>query len=273
MRLEGRLEDFNLLDVVQAALRYPSRSRLLVADDEHEGMLQLDGGMISMARWNQLSGEEAVFQLLTHERGFFSLDGVNDGEAEGSLGLSWPGLLQRAFQRAVNGQADSEVEPPPLNADQRQALIRDLEILFQSLDADAERFSLQNEAVGLLLLQCEMLNMTVSLAPEQTTSPALKLTEILARRGWRGSGASFVQLNGPLIDSQTLNRLYQAAAFDAVNRSREAQRTAEILAAALDDLLSALIDLVKPPGHPHPLQDRTRALTRTMIASIDSYNF
>lgn len=274
MRLEGRLEDFSLLDVVQTALRYPGRVRLLVADDDHEGGLETAGGCICEARWDQATGEDAVFLLLTQKKGFFSLDGsCPDAEAGTGLALSWPDLLHRAFQRALHGSVDDDSDGPGLSEDQREVLARDLWILLQSLESDVARLESRSTVVEFLSLQCEMLNMTVSMAPEGGDPELFELSSILPKRGWRGSGASLVQLKGALVDVQMLLQLYDAAAFDGNHRSREAGNTARMVAAALDDLLSALTDLVESNEETRPLQDRKRSFVRNMVSAIDARKF
>ncbi|MEM6794328.1 MAG: DUF4388 domain-containing protein [Acidobacteriota bacterium] len=244
MRLEGRIEDFDLLEVLQAALRQREPSQLLVAAEELEGLLTQRGGCIVDARWDKLQGEDAVFTLLAQQRGFFSLSRLEGAQAtaiEGSFCWTWPQLLSESMRRASTAGDPAQA---PLDAGDRELLARDLLILLKNLGGDVAALAdEQGGGVALLTGLCDLVNMSVSLAPDQAKRLEFQLADVLPRHGWKGVGASFVQLNGSLADVQGLTAIYAAAAFDPESRSREARATAHTLAASLREILTHLIGL------------------------------
>ncbi|MEM7517879.1 MAG: DUF4388 domain-containing protein, partial [Planctomycetota bacterium] len=127
MRLDGRIEDFDVLEVVQAALCRVAPAQLLMADDEREGHLRLEAGFIIDARLGDMKGEEAIFDMLSWRHGFFSLSSAESGHAEDeeTLRWTWPQLLRQAFRRAAQSQAG---EIAPLSEADIQLLEQDLSL-------------------------------------------------------------------------------------------------------------------------------------------------
>ncbi|MEM9596136.1 MAG: DUF4388 domain-containing protein [Acidobacteriota bacterium] len=271
MRLDGRIEDFDLFEVLQAALRRNEASQLLVADEQMEGSLRCNRGRLVEAKWGQTTGEQAVFAALARTHGFFSLAPARDEPAANAgLGWTWPQLLTEAFQRA-SVQAAETSEGPDYDL---ASLTGDLHILLQNLEADFAAIADAGAgAVELLEGLCDMANLAVSLAPDQTQRLKLRFEDVLPRHGWKGSSASFVRLEGQLIDGRTVREVYEAASFDPKFRAAEARSTAWTLSGALDDILSGWCQLVPDIEDQRNLKDRVRSLSTDLSALIRGAGF
>ncbi|MEO1367831.1 MAG: DUF4388 domain-containing protein, partial [Acidobacteriota bacterium] len=242
-------------------------------DDEREGHLRLEAGFIIDARLGDLKGEEAIFDMLSWRHGFFSLSSAESGHAEEeeTLRWTWPQLLRQAFRRAAQAQAG---EVQPLSEADIQLLEQDLALLHQNLGADIARLADERcGAVPLLESLCEMVNMAVSLSPEQARRLEFQLVDLLPRHGWKGSGLSFIQLEDTLINSRAIGQVYDAAAFDPESRRLEARSTARMLAAGLDEILTRLAALLPAIETSRKSQERGRALTTDIQALIRACSF
>ncbi|MEM1178336.1 MAG: DUF4388 domain-containing protein [Acidobacteriota bacterium] len=273
MRLDGRLEDFDVLEVLQAALRRVAPAQLLMADDEREGQLRLEAGFIIDARLGEVTGEEALFDMLSWRNGFFSLSSAEMGHAEDeeTLRWTWSQLLRQAFRRAAQSQIG---EVAPLSEADIQLLEQDLSLLFQNLGSDIARLADERcGAIPLLESLCEMVNMSVSLSPEQAKRHEFQLLDVLPRHGWKGSGLSFIQLEDTLINSRAVGQVYAAAAFDPESRRLEARATARMLGSSLDEILTRLAKLLPATDSSRQAMERGRALTTDIQALIRACSF
>ena len=272
MRLDGRLEDFDVLEVLQAGLRSSGPALLLIADDEQEGQVRLEQGRIAGAQVGETAGEEALFDVLSWQRGFFSLSGVEEPwSEEAELQWTWPQLLRQAFRRAA--QAGSN-EIAPLNEAEVELLQQDLDLLFQNIGSDIARLADEGcGPVALLEALCEITNMAASLSPEQAKRLDFELADVLPRQGWKGSGLSFIQLDESLISSRAVSQVYSAAAFDPESRRLEARSTARMLAASLEEILIRLCKLLPRAEPSRQAQERSRTLVSDLQSLIRSCSF
>ncbi|MEM8930600.1 MAG: DUF4388 domain-containing protein [Acidobacteriota bacterium] len=272
MRLEGRLDNYPLPAVLQTVMADGGSARILVADDDREGQLEIAAGCLIDAHWGDLIGEEAVFAVLGQRRGFFALSTRDDGsDVPGRLRWSWPRLLREAFSRAALAEPTAI---PPLAADQQAALGQDLQLMLQNLEGDAARLADEaDEPVTLLVGLGEMLNLVVSLSPEQARRHQFTLADTLPHHGWRGSSASFVRLDGPLIDTSGIAEIHAAAAFDIDSRTAETRSTMHLLVATLDEVSRRLCDLITDADSQQQLDQRRRSLIDDLAALIRSGRF
>jgi len=119
MALEGSLKELSLANIIQLNCNEMNTASVGLTHEGQEGLICFGDGAIVHAAVGDLTGEEAVYELLSWDDGTFV---VRQGEAapRKSISSNWNSLLLEGIRRVDEGeplQAGSlEVEPSVAHA-------------------------------------------------------------------------------------------------------------------------------------------------------------
>jgi hypothetical protein len=193
MAIEGDLKDISLIGVMQLACRERRKAGLFVSRRGEEGAIYFDTGEIIHAHVGHLSGEEAIYQLLTWTDGRFRMS-EQVSIPQKSIGKNWNYLLIEGMKRidehareraALRQQADALSQ---IDAKQDYDLESDLILLLSNLEQAITR-ALEKKAPrprGLMIQTlAEMVNQTVATMERarRTNDAVPYLAKVLADAG------------------------------------------------------------------------------------------
>jgi len=170
MAIEGELKDISLIGVMQIACLERKRAGLFISRRGEEGAVYFDTGEIIHASVGHLSGEEAVYQLLTSTDGKFRMSDQVVIPTR-SIGKNWNYLLmegmkrmdEQARERAVTAEPKKTVSKADIQADQH--LENDLILLLSNVEQLMARLiekKSQKQSSMTLQVLADMLNQTVA---------------------------------------------------------------------------------------------------------------
>lgn len=70
----GKLSEINILDVLELLHHGKKTGTLMVSDDDNHGYIYFLDGRIFNASFHDLNGEEAVYEIVTQNKGFFKFE-------------------------------------------------------------------------------------------------------------------------------------------------------------------------------------------------------
>lgn len=193
MAIEGDLKDISLIGVMQLACLERRKAGLFVSRRGEEGAIYFDTGEIIHAHVGHLSGEEAIYQLLTWTDGRFRMS-EQVSIPQKSIGKNWNYLLIEGMKRidehareraALRQQADALSQ---IDAKQDYDLESDLILLLSNLEQTITR-ALEKKAPrprGLMIQTlAEMVNQTVATMERarRTNDAVPYLAKVLADAG------------------------------------------------------------------------------------------
>ncbi len=109
MSVQGDLKDLELLEIIQLNCRSKQNARVTVENGQRDGTLYFAGGNVIHATYENLSGEEAVYQLLGWQEGHFIIDrGVNSPQK--TIQIPWSALLLQAMKYLDEKRSQAEQE-------------------------------------------------------------------------------------------------------------------------------------------------------------------
>lgn len=170
MAIEGDLKDISLIGVMQLACLERRKAGLFVSRRGEEGVIYFDTGEIIHAHVGHLSGEEAIYQLLTWTDGRFRMS-EQVAIPQKSIAKNWNHLLIEGMKRideqareraALRQQADALSQ---VDAKQDYDLESDLILLLSNLEqAIARALEKKSSRPRGLMMQtlAEMVNQTVA---------------------------------------------------------------------------------------------------------------
>jgi hypothetical protein len=191
MPIEGDLKDISLIGVMQLACMERRKAGLFVSRRGEEGAIYFDTGEIVHATVGHLSGEEAVYQLLTWTDGRFRMSEQVSIPPK-SIGKNWNYILIEGMKRIdEQGREQSSARQSPkvpTNADKQQDfdLENELIMLLSSLEqlmARVVEAKAQKQAFVALHCLGEMLNQTVAVIECRGDAPRPNLAKIIHDAG------------------------------------------------------------------------------------------
>jgi len=105
--LKGELQEISLVDLIQVTCNDKTQAHLTVRGEEGEASLYFDGGEIVHAELGELSGKEALFQVLKWSQGSFELAKNVDPPAR-TLTAGTMELLLAAMESIDSGNRPDE---------------------------------------------------------------------------------------------------------------------------------------------------------------------
>jgi hypothetical protein len=107
MPLTGTLRDMSLPNIVQFQCSEQNQAQVILTRNAHKGTLIFASGELVYARADELSGEDAVYELLTWDQASFRVD--NEAVAvERNVTTPWGALLIEGLRRADESQAERD---------------------------------------------------------------------------------------------------------------------------------------------------------------------
>lgn len=107
MPLTGTLRDLSLPNLIQVQCGEQNRSRVVLTRSKHQGTLIFADGELIYAQLGDLTGEEAVYELLTWEEGDFRVDDQVPSVTRNVL-MPWSALLVEGLRRADEARAERD---------------------------------------------------------------------------------------------------------------------------------------------------------------------
>jgi predicted regulator of Ras-like GTPase activity (Roadblock/LC7/MglB family) len=104
MSLIGTLKDLNLFDLVQLQCNERQRVQVRLTRGQHEGRLVCADGDLIFASVDQLTGEDAVHELLAWEDAAFRVD-PHSAAVERNISVAWTLLFLDAVRRVDEARA------------------------------------------------------------------------------------------------------------------------------------------------------------------------
>lgn len=109
----GTLADFGVPEILQVLDLNRKTGKLVVLSNDGRGELYLENGQVISARLGDAHGEEAVYQLLAQERGYFEFDMRDVSEVEHEIRTKTANLLMEGFRRLDEMERESEAGGAP----------------------------------------------------------------------------------------------------------------------------------------------------------------
>lgn len=101
------MRDLSLPNLIQVQCGEQNQSRVVLTRGKHQGTLVFAQGELIYAQLGELTGEEAVYKLLTWEEGEFRVDDQVTAP-ERNVKLSWSALLIEGLRRADEARAERD---------------------------------------------------------------------------------------------------------------------------------------------------------------------
>lgn len=111
----GSLADFGVPEILQVLDLNRKTGKLVIISNDGRGEMYLDEGQVIHARLGDIVGEEAVYNMLAEERGYFEFDMRDVSETEHSIHVKTANLLMEGFRRLDEKErdlVDEEAEAP-----------------------------------------------------------------------------------------------------------------------------------------------------------------
>ena len=146
MPLEGNLKDLSLANLIQLNCQEMNEVKITVEYLGKEGVIFCSSGNIVHASTGQLTGEEAIYELLRWDGGtFFLQNGI--APPERTIDRNWNSLLLEGMQRIDEGGASMEDRLNKLAHDSSEmasvsgsvVVARDGTVLAEAVESNAEK--------------------------------------------------------------------------------------------------------------------------------------
>ncbi len=100
MAVQGNLREMSLANLIQVNCQEMRSARLTLEQDGQSGEVYFADGQVVHSTCGMMSGQDAVFEMLTWEDGTFTFD-RDVHTAEKSISIDWNDLLLEGMQRAA----------------------------------------------------------------------------------------------------------------------------------------------------------------------------
>lgn len=107
MPLTGTLRDLSLPNLVQVQCSEQTQARVVLTRGTHQGTLVFTNGELIYASVDNLTGADAVYELLTWEEGDFRVDDQVPN-VERNVTVPWSALLIEGLRRADEARAERD---------------------------------------------------------------------------------------------------------------------------------------------------------------------
>lgn len=107
MPLTGTLRDLSLANLVQVQCSEQNQARVVLTRGKRQGTLIFAHGELIYAQLGTLTGEDAVYELLTWEEGDFRVDDQIPS-LERNVTMPWSALLIEGLRRADEARAERD---------------------------------------------------------------------------------------------------------------------------------------------------------------------
>jgi predicted regulator of Ras-like GTPase activity (Roadblock/LC7/MglB family) len=132
MALQGNLGDMAVADLIQHNCQDPKTARLTIAHNHREAVIFFKEGAVQHAISGDLTGEEAVYQLLNWTEGDFTLE-IGPEPPTVSINRSWSGLLLEGARRLDEAENSSITNPVSSNQENSTMAKKKSELLADAL--------------------------------------------------------------------------------------------------------------------------------------------
>ena len=102
----GSLADFGVPEILQVLELNRKTGKLVVISNAGRGEMYIEEGQVVHARLGELAGEEAVYEMLAQERGYFEFDMRDVSEVEHTIHVKTANLLMEGFRRLDERERD-----------------------------------------------------------------------------------------------------------------------------------------------------------------------
>lgn len=285
MAIEGNLSDMTLTGVVQFICLERRTAELTLMRRGEEGSIYFENGEIIHARMGPLSGEEAIFHLLTWSDGMFRISDRNSGMTK-TISVNWNHLLMEGMRRIDERQRDFDLPPvtelrPPLSSadiERDTSLGDDLLMLTATLEQYLPRFSdkkIQKRPALALELFAEMINRVIEQAEtvSQGNFNATSLKNVIVKINEKYPQAQVLYLDKNRLSVQTAVNLYTSWASNATDRKHMFRLITQAMMDILGYYFSYLVSCLIVPNIHAEIEETFDVFTVDLRRALDGVAF
>jgi predicted regulator of Ras-like GTPase activity (Roadblock/LC7/MglB family) len=132
MAMQGNLRDMSVPDLIQNYCQQGKTAEFIIQHNGSEAQIFVQNGEVIHATWENLEGEEAVFQTLAWEEGDFSIE-MGVIAPKQSVNRSWSGLLLEGARLFDEGQLGITDDPSLFVQEEKPVAKKRSELLEEAL--------------------------------------------------------------------------------------------------------------------------------------------